>query len=201
MQAIVALLAIPLMVLNYLGGIGSGIWLGILGEWWAIGYGLAALLAHFVLAFALMPALLFLGPAAALADRLYFAVSFVFVLLGNLYIYAVVTFWCLFVLVFFMRQSSPDTFWPLLIWSYGVAMAPWMHMASKEDPNSGGASSSAALLAQLAYVVTALMLILGSPTLVTAAIVFGSIMAIGALVQSVVGIAGMRSARSFGDPG
>ena len=43
MKALLALfsaLALFFMVLNTLGGLVSGIWLAVLGEWWAIGFGL-----------------------------------------------------------------------------------------------------------------------------------------------------------------
>lgn len=39
-----AAVAIPLGLLNMLGGIVAGIWLAILGRWGIIGYGIAALL-------------------------------------------------------------------------------------------------------------------------------------------------------------
>ncbi len=42
MQAILSLLIIPLGILNIFGGIASGIWLAILGEWGGIGAGLLA---------------------------------------------------------------------------------------------------------------------------------------------------------------
>jgi hypothetical protein len=46
MQAFLALIVVlsaPLWFLNMFGGIISGVWLAILGEWGSIGYGVAAL--------------------------------------------------------------------------------------------------------------------------------------------------------------
>ena len=52
-------LGIPLAILNMLGGVVSGIWLALLGEWGSIGYGvLAMVFSGFVLGIALMPSLL-----------------------------------------------------------------------------------------------------------------------------------------------
>ena len=59
---LMSVLAVPLMIVNMLGGIVSGIWLAVLGEWGAIGYGIAALVVSgLVLSIVLMPALLLLN--------------------------------------------------------------------------------------------------------------------------------------------
>lgn len=42
MQALIAILILPLMLLNFLGGIVGVIWLMILGEWGALGIALIA---------------------------------------------------------------------------------------------------------------------------------------------------------------
>ena len=40
LMSLIKILAFPLIVLNMLGGIISGIWLATLGEWAAVGYGI-----------------------------------------------------------------------------------------------------------------------------------------------------------------
>ena len=61
MNAILRLMtavAVPLGLFNALGGIVAGIWLALLGEWGAIGWGLAALVFTTLgMSFALMPGL------------------------------------------------------------------------------------------------------------------------------------------------
>ena len=58
-------LSVPIMFLNLLGGIISGIWLVILGEWSEIFRGiLFMVVSGFVISIALMPSLLFAAPAA-----------------------------------------------------------------------------------------------------------------------------------------
>jgi hypothetical protein len=73
MKALVGLisaLSIPLMLLNMLGGIVSGIWLAILGEWGAVGAGVLGLfVSTSLLGFALMPGLLFAVPAAYCLEK------------------------------------------------------------------------------------------------------------------------------------
>jgi hypothetical protein len=56
MQALIALLVLPLMLLNVLGGIVGGIWLIVLGEWGALGVALIAIVfGAIICSFALMP--------------------------------------------------------------------------------------------------------------------------------------------------
>ena len=56
-------LAVPLGLINMLGGIVSGIWLAILGEWGIIGYGIAALFVSGIgLGLAMVPGLLLAAP-------------------------------------------------------------------------------------------------------------------------------------------
>jgi|HigsolmetaAR201D_1030396.scaffolds.fasta_scaffold10813_3 hypothetical protein len=194
MQALVMVLMVPLMLLNFFGGIGSGIWLAILGEWWAIGYGIAGfLLSHFLLAIILMPGILLVGPAALLMEKGKTFLAFPFLLLSQLYTFAVITAWCMFVFYFFMSRAGQDTFWPLLIWSYGVALGPWMYMAQKEQQGgTGDASAMTTFFAQVAYIVVALVVIFGSATLIGLAMIFGGIMLVGMLIQTGLALAMLR---------
>lgn len=63
-------LSVPLAILNMLGGIVSGIWLAFLGEWDPILSGLGFMIfSGFVIGFALMPGLLFAGPAMMFLEK------------------------------------------------------------------------------------------------------------------------------------
>ena len=115
MQALLALVMVPLMLLNALGGVASGIWLVVLGEWWALGYGLIGLVSHFLLGLILAPGLIFLAPAGVLLSKQKSFFAFPLLLLGYAYTCAVLTTWCIFVFYAFMTRADADTFWPLLI--------------------------------------------------------------------------------------
>ena len=55
-SALIGTLSIPLAMANLLAGIGAGIWLAVLGQWKAIGLGLAVGLGgHLLIGFLLMP--------------------------------------------------------------------------------------------------------------------------------------------------
>ena len=199
MEKLVMLLMVPLMLLNFFGGISSGIWLAILGEWWAIGYGVAGLLSPFLLAIIMMPGLLLAEPAVVLIDKGKTFLAFSFLLLSQLYTYAVINAWCMFVFYFFMHQAGQDTFWPLLIWSYGVALAPWMYMTQKEQQGgTGDASAMTTFFAQVAYIVVVLVVVFGSATLIDLAIIFGAIMLVPMLIQTGIALAVLRNEKRLG---
>jgi len=116
-----ALLLIPIMLLNIFGGIIAGIWLIILGQWWALGYGLVLLLVStFGLAFVLMPGMfLFAMPGAYLLSRRS-PLAYPFLVLAPLYTLGVMTLWCVWVYYMYMQRADARSFIPLLVWSYGT---------------------------------------------------------------------------------
>ena len=194
MQALIAMLILPLTLLSLLGDIISGIWLAILGEWGVIGYGIAVLVfSPFVLSFVMMPAIMLYNLSFPLLEKGKTLLALPFVLLGQLYIYGLITGWCLFVLYFFLSKANSYTFWPLLIWSYGVALGPWEYMAWKErQNNTGDASAMTTFFAQVSYVIIAILAAIGVSSLVDLAIVFGLIMLVGMVIQTISGFWSFR---------
>lgn len=181
-----AALAVPLGLLNMLGGIVAGIWLAILGKWGIIGYGVAALFVSGLgLGIAMMPGLLlFAAPAAVLhlkGNKLGF---YFFGFLGALYSVAVITAWCIAVLYFFVRQANSDSIIPILLWSYGVATTPMGLLTQKEMQGGGGVGSMiATFFAQVAYVIVILAVLFLSVSLLDVIILFGAIMFVGLIFQ------------------
>ncbi|CCD89339.1 membrane protein of unknown function [Bradyrhizobium sp. ORS 285] len=186
MKALLSIVAIPIMLLNAFGGIVSGIWLAILGQWWAIGYGIAGLfVSTTLLGFAMMPGLIFAAPAAMLAERGKLLLAFPLLLLSQLYTYIVVIAWCVLVFIFFMSHSTASLFWPLLIWSYGAALGPLMYMAHREEmagDHSGAWMTTA--FAQLSYIVMAVTAAFTDAALFILAAIFGVLMLLGMLIQT-----------------
>ena len=67
---LLAVFTLPFMILNLTGGIVAGIWLAVLGEWWAIGLGVGLFfVSSFGLALALMPSFVVAWPAAYLYSK------------------------------------------------------------------------------------------------------------------------------------
>lgn len=187
MQALVMVFFLPLVLLNLLGGIGSGIWLAVLGEWWAIVYGIVSMLvAAFGLGLVLMPGLLFGVPAMALIEKGKTLLAIPFFILSQIYTYFVIIAWAVFVFYIFTSRATQETFWPLLIWSYGVALGPLMFLASKDDPGVRTASSMTTFFAQIAYVaLMVVMIFFGRLDTWDAALIFGGIMGVGMIIQSI----------------
>jgi len=185
-MGLVAALSIPLMVLNILGGIVSGIWLAVLRDWGTIGLGIGLfLVSTLLLGLALMPSLLLAAPAALFAERGKMIGLVFFSTLSSLYILALITVWCCGILFLFLKDATAANLIPRLIWSYGAATGPWAYMASKgPDPDAQGFGPMfATFLAELAYLILMLIVIFSGITLLGAIRVFGCFMLVGLVVQ------------------
>ncbi len=170
-----ALFTIPIMVLNTLGGIISGMWLMILGEWWALGYGFGLLLfSIFGLSFLLLPGLLIGAPTIYFLSKRMPVLAYPFAFLSSLYTVGVITGWCIWVLHLYLQHADSRSFFPLLLWSYGTATGPWTWMASKEQDNF--ASLISATAAQIGYIVIMVMVAFFRPTFLDVITGFGGVM-------------------------
>lgn len=189
LMGFVTALSIPLMILNILGEIVSGIWLAFLGEWGAVGMGiLFFFVSSGLLGFALIPSLLFAAPAAMCAENGKTFGLICFGALSSLYTLGLITVWCCGILFLFVKDAASCSLIPRLIWSYGVATGPWVYMAYKNQGQGGEGftSTMATFLAELAYVVIILLVLLTPLTLLGAIKVFGGFMAIAFFLQLTV---------------
>jgi hypothetical protein len=197
MQAFIGGLMLPLMLLNVFGGIVSGVWLAILGQWWAIGIGLAAIFAHMFLSPVMLVGMVFGAPAVALINRGQTVLALPFILLSQLWTYGIVAIWCIASFHYFMSHADHRTYIPLLIWSYGVAVGPWANLSQREMRAGGGeAGLMATFFVQIAYVVTGIALIFVTAYPMTLLIIFLSILGIGMLAQTGLAYAMMAAQRA-----
>ena len=186
LMGLITALSFPLMLLNILGGITSGIWLVALRDWRTLGLGISFFfISTLILGIALMPSLLLAAPAVYFAERGRMVGVAFFGALSSLYTLALITIWCCGVLFLFVRDANAAHIIPRLIWSYGIATGPWGYMASKEpDPEDGAAGSAIAVfLAEVAYLLIMVLVIFSGITLLEALKVFGSFMAAGLVIQ------------------
>jgi len=178
-------LTVPIMILNLLGGIISGIWLAILGEWGEIFRGiLFMVISGFAISIVLMPSLLFAAPAAMAIEKGKKLLGMFFGSLSVLYTVTLMTVWCIWIMWLFVSSATDSSLIPLLIWSYGVALAPWMYLAQKDQQGVGGNEYSTFIIffAQASFILAMVMCFLGA-TLGTIAVMFGAIMLLGAILQ------------------
>jgi hypothetical protein len=168
------------MILNVFGFIGSLIWLLVIGQWRSVVVGiLVYLIANFVLPLALLPSMALGAPGIYFAKRRITIGVYFFGLLSSIYTYVLITAWCGGVTFYFLNDAPAGAFWPLLIWAYGVATAPWTYMAQKDGAI---ASFIAAFFMQVAYIVMMAAIALGL-SLSAAAEIFGVVMVIGVITH------------------
>lgn len=202
LMGIIMVLSIPLMILNMLGGIVSGVWLAILGDWRALGIGVACfLVSSGFLGFALLPSFLLAAPAAYCAEKgRAFGLIF-FCALSSIYTLGLITAWCCGVLFLFMQDATASNLIPRLIWSYGVATGPWAYMASKDQgrEGEGSASAMATFLAEAAYMVVAFLILFSELSWIGAIKVFGGFMAVGFILQLTVVVTSQKYGRGIAE--
>ena len=152
--------AVPLSLVNIFGGVVSGIWLAILGEWGVIGTGILTLLfVPLLLGFALMPGLIFSIPAMALFGRGNKVGGYILVFLDLIYTYGILISWSLSVLIYYTEQASNASLIPILFWSYGVATGPIIFLAFKDLQGGNAHAMIPTVLMQVAYLATILGII------------------------------------------
>src|SRR5437870_5046450 len=136
---ILTVLAVPLMLMNMLGGVVSAIWLIALHEWRPLLIGLLSLFfATFLISLALLPTYLLSVPATKLFERGYIILGAILALPVSVYTTFVMAAWCHGIFNMFLDMSSLRTVLPILLWSYSVAIGPWSYMAQRESEGSDG---------------------------------------------------------------
>lgn len=181
---LLSVLAVPLGILNIFGGIISGIWLAILGEWGLIGYGILALLGSGMgLGLAMAPALIFAAPTAAMLEKGNKVGVYFFVLLSTIYTVGILTAWCILVLVYYIKHADADSIIPVLIWSYGIATGPIVWLAQKDLQSGNEYAMVTTIFIEVAYILTILAILLVGVSLLNVLALFGVVMSIGLIVQ------------------
>ena len=182
--AIISGLSIPIVFLNLLGGIISGVWLAILGEWGEIIRGLGFLVVSgFAISFALMPGLLLAAPGLIAIKKGKKVLGTLLASINIFYTFGLITMWCVWVLWLFVDSATKSSLIPLLIWSYGVAVGPWMWLAQKDQEGGGNDFSiMSTFFAEVSYIIAMIMYFIGA-TIETIALVFGAIMFCAAIFQ------------------
>ena len=178
------ILAIPLMVLNLLGGLVSGIWLALLQEWSIIGMGIIIILfGHHIIIFVLMLGMTLFGfSSIVLENKGNKAGSLFFFILFVMYLMALITVWCIAILVLFNRMVPKGIVKiPALFWSYGTATDPWVYVWYKDQSNN--LLGTSLVFAEIAFFVVILMIFLKDPPFGELAIIFALIMAFAGFVR------------------
>ena len=181
---ILSVLALPIGLLNMLGGVVSGIWLAILGKWGLIGYGILAMIfAGFGLGLAFMLGMIFAGPAAYFMSTGNRIGALLFGFLSSAYTSLVLVIWCVAVLIYATKQSDAASYIPSILWSYGVATGPIAWLAEKDLQSGNEFATILSFFVQLAFIISASSIILTPTPLYNVLMIFGSVMGVGLLIQ------------------
>ena len=173
----------PILLMNTVGGIASGLWLIFLGRWADVGLGILVLMAGgFLLGFAILPGIIFAVPAMYFQRKAIRSGMLFFAFLSVAYTMLVIAIWCSAIFfTFATRADSAASLIALLLWSYGVAIGPLAFLAQKDADNEYSMLST--FFAQAAYLlVIALAIVVGVSPLI-AFIMIGAVMLCAALVQ------------------
>lgn len=154
MMGVMAMLSIPLALLNMLGGVVAFAWLLLAGQWRLLVTALFVLLAGgFVIPILLVLTTLLAAAGAAAFQRGSRVTMFVMATVGNLWTVIVTMVWQVFVFFYFGRFGQGSLALPVWLLSYAVATGVFSWMANKTPRNQGpGLEVLHAFAAQLAYV-------------------------------------------------
>ena len=140
MEAIMLLVALPLLVLNLIAGLAGGVGLAFQGEWGLLFSGLAySVGGPFLLSIAMLPGMIFVPLTVWAADRGNTLLAVMSAIPSMVWTYIVVAVSCIVSFAMIVRGSEGEFFH--LLWGYSVATAPWSYMAQK-DKQSGNDNST-----------------------------------------------------------
>jgi hypothetical protein len=184
---IIAVLALPLMLLNMLGDVIAAIWLLCLWKWQALLLGFCGLFSHFFLGLAIMPSVLLAAPVVTLIEKGKARLAIILGLPAMVYIHGLVFSWCMVIIYLCLQMADAQSIIPMMLLAYGVATGPWAYMALQErQAGSGEEAATATFFAQLGCAVAILLILLFNVEFATAAIVVGLVIAAGATMQYVL---------------
>ncbi|WP_444930782.1 hypothetical protein ACJJIF_03075 [Microbulbifer sp. SSSA002] len=153
LQKILIVLTVPMGLLNLFGGFISGIWLAILGEWALIGYGaLVLLLSGIGLYLALIPGDIFGEIGKGSLGKYKNFPLYILSILSVLYIFFILSAWCITVLAFCMEQTNHSSIIPALIWSYSVSTGPIKRWSDKSAESGNPLPAIICFFIQIAYI-------------------------------------------------
>jgi len=174
-------------IFNVLVGIVPAIWLLIEGGWPIVIIGIVfGFVSTFLILVINLPSLLLSAPFLLLSEKLAqkrrFSQSAFFYFVYTLYPSIAISVWSIVIMGTALNFADEYSLLPLLLWSYIVALAPWMRGLNDD---SSGSAMSISVFACTSYLVSIGIILLGFP-LFLVSWTFILIMILGQVVLSVV---------------
>jgi len=192
-------LLVPILLLDFLGGIIGFIWLATMGEWGIIIGGIIyMIIGAFVVSLLLIPSLLLIAPITYFAKKENVVAIAFFGLLSVSYVAVIIYFTCAWIFQSYTGSiPAGNSILPYLLWSYSIATAPWAYMASKEDKDSSG-TFMALFFSKLGLACVVVLTGFFGVALSTSLGVFAFLMFIEVLVAATITVLMMKEAKNSG---
>jgi energy-coupling factor transporter ATP-binding protein EcfA2 len=192
-------LLVPILLLDFLGGLIGFIWLAILGEWGiVIGGVIYMVIGAFVVSLLLIPSLILIAPITYFAKRENIAGIAFFGLLSVSYVAIIIYFTCSWIFKSYTGSiPAGNPLLPYLLWSYAIATAPWAYMASKEDKEATG-TFMALFFSKLGLACVVVLTGFFGVALSTSLGVFAFLMFVEVLVAATITVLMMKEAKNTG---
>lgn len=192
-------LLVPILLLDFLGGIIGFIWLATMGEWGIIIGGIIYMvIGAFVVSLLLIPSLILIAPITYFAKKENVVGIAFFGLLSVSYVAVIIYFTCAWIFQAYTGSiPAGNSVIPYLLWSYSIATAPWAYMASKEDKDSTG-TFMALFFSKLGLACVVVLSGFFGVALSTSLGVFAFIMLIEVLVAATITVLMMKEAKNTG---
>src|SRR5947209_7275419 len=117
---------LPVALLYPISWVLAGAWLAAAGQWWPVGAGIGIAIFGYIPVMVLLHGLIIFRKSGVYLLKKGIVVGvYSLGLIETVYFYGLITGWCGAITLWFVQESSSDSFWPLLIWAYGVATSPW----------------------------------------------------------------------------
>lgn len=177
-EAVIAVVMIPIIVLNALGGLVGGIWLIAVGEWpIPVGVLIAYFISTYLISFALLLAMPFQALGVYFSNKKYSLLMFISLFLGLLITSAVSIAWVLgtFYWVVSLYEGGLPL-WPLLLVGYALATGPFAYMARGESEDSHG-TYIAVFTTQVIFIVSTVLYLIDISILIIPVSIFVALLA------------------------
>ena len=186
MQILISFLMLPIMILNFAGGIVGGIWLLIIGKGWLVLYAIIiTLTSTWVIGLVLTPTILLAMPLTKAIEKKRYLLAYLWGILAGFWTYLIMTIWCVGSFVLILSNYDTGLVWPYLFLAYSVASGPWTYMASKEGSTEiDGTTIGAFFVCLGAFAMIVVTLMSNGATLMALIITFSIAMVIAWILNT-----------------
>ncbi len=198
-EAALSVILVLVWIANAFGGIVSGIWLAIIGEWLAIGLGFAMSLSMpYAYTLVTLPSLGLMAVVIPAAGDGQTDKVFVLGSIASLYESCVIVAWAGIVCLVFVFGAESGSLIPRLIWAYATTMSPLAYMASHESLDDPGAAKGL-VLGQLGYIACLVLFLCDAfwPWVIPSLVGLAVLNMVFTMYMMYMVLAGMREEREY----